>query len=103
MLQSMGFQRILEYWSGWPFPSLGDFPNSGIEPRSPALQADSLSAEPPGKPDGHESEQTPGDGEGQGNLVFCSSWGRKESDTTELLSNNNYINGRRDTFCVAVF
>ena len=31
---------------------------------------------------GHELEQTPGDGEGQGNLVCCSLWSRKESDTT---------------------
>ena len=38
---------------------------------------------------GHEFEQAPGDGEGQGSLVCCSSWGRKESDTTELLNNNN--------------
>ena len=30
---------------------------------------------------GHEFEQTPGDGEGQGSLVFCSPWGCKESDT----------------------
>ena len=35
-----------EYWSGWPFPSPGDLPNPGIEPRSPALQVDSLPAEP---------------------------------------------------------
>ena len=35
---------------------------------------------------GHESEQTPGDGEGQGSLVCCSPWGRKESDTTEPLN-----------------
>ena len=35
---------------------------------------------------GHE--QTPGDGEEQGSLVCCSSWGRKESDTTERLNNN---------------
>ena len=33
--------------------------------------------------DGHEFEQTPGDGEGQGSLVCCSPWGHKESDTTE--------------------
>ena len=33
-----------------PFPPPGDLPNPGIEPRSPALQADSLPAEPPGKP-----------------------------------------------------
>ena len=39
-----------EYWSGEPFPSQGDLTNPGIEPRSPALQADSLSAEPTGKP-----------------------------------------------------
>ena len=39
--------RILEWVT---FPSLGDLPNPGIEPRSPALQADSLPAEPPGKP-----------------------------------------------------
>ena len=45
----MEFSRP-EYWSGWPFPSPGDLPNPGIEPRSPALQADSLPAEPQGKP-----------------------------------------------------
>ena len=33
-----------------PFPSPGDLPNPGIEPRSPALQADALTSEPPGKP-----------------------------------------------------
>ena len=38
---------------------------------------------------GHEFEQTSGDGEGQGSLVCCSPWGRKESDTTERLSNNS--------------
>ena len=38
---SMGFSRQ-EYWSGWSFPSPGDLPNPGIEPGSPALQADSL-------------------------------------------------------------
>ena len=36
----MGFSRQ-EYWSGVPFPSPGDLPNPGIEPRSPALQAHS--------------------------------------------------------------
>ena len=46
---SMGFSRQ-EYWSGLPFPSPGDLPNPGIEPGSPALQADALSSEPPGKP-----------------------------------------------------
>ena len=37
---------------------------------------------------GHEFEQTPGDGEGQGSLVCCSPWGHKESDTTEWLNKN---------------
>ena len=47
--QSMEFSRP-EYWSGEPFPSPGDLPNPGIKPRSLTLQADSLPAEPPGKP-----------------------------------------------------
>ena len=45
----MGFSRQ-EYRSGLPFPSPGDLPDPGIEPRSPALQADALTSEPPGKP-----------------------------------------------------
>ena len=44
----MGFSRQ-EYWSGLPFPSPGDLPNPGIEPLSPALQADILTSEPPGE------------------------------------------------------
>ena len=36
--------------------------------------------------DGHESEWTPGVGDGQGGLVCCDSWGRRESDTTERLN-----------------
>ena len=46
---SVGFSRQ-EYWSGLPCPALGYLPNPGIEPRCPALQADSLLSEPPGKP-----------------------------------------------------
>ena len=46
---SMGFSRQ-EYWRCLPFPSPGDLPDPGIEPRSPALQADILTSEPPGKP-----------------------------------------------------
>ena len=46
---SMGFSRQ-EYWSGLPFPSPGDLPDPGIEPGSPALQADSLPTELRGKP-----------------------------------------------------
>ena len=45
---SMEFSRQ-EYLSGLPFASPGDLPDPGIEVRSPALQADSLPSEPPGK------------------------------------------------------
>ena len=45
-----------EYWSGQPFPSLGDLLNPGIEPRSLALHADSLPAEPQGSPCSFEVE-----------------------------------------------
>ena len=43
---SMGFSRQ-EYWSGLPFPSPGDLPDPGIEPWSPAFQAEALTSEPP--------------------------------------------------------
>ena len=42
--------------------------------------------------DGHEFEQTWEDSEGQGSLVCCSPWGRKELDTTKGLNNNKYHN-----------
>ena len=45
----MEFSRP-ESWSGEHFPSPGNLPNPGIEPRSPALQVDSLPPEPQGKP-----------------------------------------------------
>jgi len=45
----MGFPRQ-EYWSGLLFPSPGDLRDPGIEPMSPALQANSLPTDPPGKP-----------------------------------------------------
>ena len=45
----MRFSRQ-EYWSGLPFPSPGDLPDSGIKPWSPTLEADALTSEPPGKP-----------------------------------------------------
>ena len=47
--QSVGFSRQ-ECWSRLPFPSPGDLPDPGIEPGSPALQADTLPSKPPGKP-----------------------------------------------------
>ena len=40
---------------------------------------------------GHEFQQTLGDGEGQRSLACCSPWGLKESDTTEQLNNNTFI------------
>ena len=40
---------------------------------------------------GHEFDQTLGDSEGQGILVFCNPWGHRESDITEQLNNNNKI------------
>ena len=46
---SIGFSRQ-EYWSRLPFPSPGNLADPGIKPRSPALQADALPSEPPGKP-----------------------------------------------------
>ena len=45
---SMEFSRQGD-WNALPFPSPGNLPYPGIKPRSPALQADSLSSEPPGK------------------------------------------------------
>ena len=45
----MDFSRQ-EYWNELPFPSAGDLPDGGFEPRSPALLADSLPSELPGKP-----------------------------------------------------
>ena len=56
--QSMEFSRH-EYWSGLPFPSPGDLPNPGIEPRSSVLQADTLPSEPPGKLAGKEDKFLP--------------------------------------------
>ena len=46
---SMGFSWQ-EYWSVLPFPSTGNLADPGSEPRSPALQADTLLSEPPGNP-----------------------------------------------------
>ena len=41
--------------------------------------------------DGHEFEQTPGIGDGQGSLVWCSPWGHKELDTTERLNSTEVL------------
>ena len=50
ILYHLSHQGNQEYWSGWPIPSPGDLPEAGIKLWSPALQADSLPAELPGKP-----------------------------------------------------
>ena len=55
---SMGFSRQ-EYWSGLPFPSPGDLPDPEVELRSPALQADALTSEPPGKQNLSKEERIP--------------------------------------------
>ena len=55
---SLSLNRTPEYWSGLPFPSLGDLLNPGIEPESPTLQADALPSEPPRKtPDSREKDK----------------------------------------------
>ena len=54
---SMGFSRQ-EYWSGLPFPAPRDLPNPGIEPGSPALEADTSTSEPPGKPTSIPTNET---------------------------------------------
>ena len=64
---SMGFSRQ-GYWNGLPFPSPGDLPDPGIEPRSPALEADALTSEPPRKPQ-HPSFL--GEGQNLGLLMNC--------------------------------
>ena len=53
--------------------------------------------------DWHEFEQNLGDGEGQGFLVCCSPWGHKESDRTEQLKNNKYIQKQRDFSSLSSF
>ena len=58
-----------EYWSGESFPSPGDLPNPGIEPRFPTLQVDSLPTEPSGKPDGPQRELI-----WKGSSEFSESW-----------------------------
>ena len=65
----------------------GNLPNPGIEPRSPAVQVDSLPAEPQGESGEREQQPTPvflpGESHGQGSLVGYCPWGKKESDKPE--------------------
>ena len=66
---SMEFSRK-EYWSGLPFPS-PDLPDPGIEPRSPALHADSLPSEPPGKTPAEGMEKREPSYTVDGNVHWC--------------------------------
>ena len=50
----------------------------------------------------HESEQTPGDSEGQGSLVCCSPWGRKEPDRTEWLNHSKHVEMDREAWRAAI-
>ena len=92
---SMGFARQ-EYGSELPFPFPGDLPDSGIEPRSPALQADSYHLRHKGpyylmkasplrwRRQWHPTlVLLPGKSHGWRSLVGCRPWGRTELDTTE--------------------
>ena len=82
---SMEFSRQ-EYWSGLPFHSPEDLPNPGIEPRSPTLQADTLTSEPQCQEMATHSSvlawRIPGTGE-PGGLPSMGLWGHTESDMTE--------------------
>ena len=78
----MGFFRQ-EYWSGLPFPSPGDLPDPGIEPRSPTLQADALPSEPPGTEHRLQlySKRTGAQAQGEGAKIGpgeVSVWGNRE-------------------------
>ena len=102
----MEFSRQ-EYRSEWPFSPPGDLPDPGIEPRSPASQADSLPAEPPGSPCQRRRNKRcglslwvgktpwrrawkptpvflPGESHGQRSLAGYSPWGQKEPGMTEV-------------------
>ena len=84
-----------EYWSGLPCPPPGDLSYPGVEPvslTSPAFSGRFFVTNAIREAlNGHEFEQTPRDGEGQGSLTCCSPWSCKESDTTEQLNNNKAV------------
>ena len=70
---SMGFSRQ-EYWSGLSFPFPGDLPDPGIEPGSPAFQAEALTSEPPEKP---QTKQSSTQTSAVGSLAISSGAGRR--------------------------
>ena len=73
-----------EYWSGLPFPSSGDLPDPGIEPGSPALQADTLPSEPP--PDYSKNNQVA--------RINSNPFQRDHTKTTKILENKKEIPNR---------
>ena len=80
---SIGFSRQ-ECWSRLPFPSTGDFPNPGIKPRSPSLEADSLPSEPPGK-------TTPPGKHVINAYIYVQAGFRKGRGTRDQIANNCWI------------
>ena len=79
---SMEFCRQ-EHWSGLPFPSPGDLPDPGIEPGSPALQADTLPSEPRGSPTFIHKWK---DIEKEGHSDICHSIGKPWKDNASGIS-----------------
>ena len=88
-LPSMGFSRQ-KYWSGLPFPSPGELPNPGIEPRSPTLQADVLPSEPLGSQLNNNSVAS-------WQEVKWKAWGK------ERILQNHFPNGVRRKFKRSLF
>ena len=83
---TMGFSRQ-KYWSGLPFPSLGDLPDPGMEPGSPTLQADSLPAAPAGKPQSGQWSLTQSSAQWRG--WGLPSWVRQAPHPRDLTSHDS--------------
>ena len=98
----MEFSRQ-EYWSGLPLPSPGDLPDPGIEPRSPALQADSLPSELPGKQ--HEHRLAVGETSGTVSRRLCIGkwkWSKSISDRENVNKLGKREVYSRDCACACV-
>ena len=81
-----------EYWHGLPFPSPGDLPDPGTEPRSPALQADSLPSETPCRQDSHPKIAVVGN---MVHVLLRATWAVRDEDCvilrTELEKGNQFF------------
>ena len=95
---SVGFSRQ-EYWSGLPFPSPGDLPDPGIEPRSPALEADTLTSEPPGKPSSQITLAQYGSPRDSNTLLMISAGTSIPSTEYFWLKTNKPANERPEVSC----